>query len=429
MTTFADLGVAQKFLDALDAKWYTTPTPIQEQAIPVILAGRDVFGCAQTGTGKTAAFSLPTLQRLDATHRDDVSNKGKRVLIRSLILTPTRELAIQIGENMREYGKKSNLRSTVVYGGVKQGAQVKILQKGVEILIATPGRLLDLVNQKYIDLRHIEIFILDEADRMLDMWFIHDIKKVVKMIPDKRQTLFFSATLAPTVIELAKTFVHDPVQITIAPESSTVDTVSQALYTVQKSDKKNLLLHMLKDSMIRNAVVFTKTKHGANKVVKILMQNNIECAAIHGNKSQWARQKALAKMKTGDIRVLVATDIAARGIDIDELSHVIIYDVPLEPEVYVHRIGRTGRAGLQGDAVMFCEPEETKYLNQIIRLIWKSIPLVKDHPFHHTIDLKSNKSPPGDKRWWRNSSNRPRHHGRSDKWGNSGKKKEWRKRR
>lgn len=402
-TTFADLWVAQKFLDALDEKWYTHPTPIQEQSIPHVLAGKDVFGCAQTGTGKTASFCLPTLQRLDATHDDSTSTKWKRVWIRWLILTPTRELAIQIAENLYLYGKKSNLRTAVIYGGVSQVPQVKKLRKGVEILVATPWRLLDLINQKHINLTKVETFILDEADRMLDMWFIHDIKKVVNHIPKKRQTLFFSATVAPKVMELAHQFLDNPVEISVAPQSSTVDTVSQALYTLKKEDKKNLLLDMVKQKDVKSAVVFTKTKHRANKVATFLSQHHIKSAAIHGNKSQSARQKALAWLKDGSIRVLVATDIAARWIDVNELSHVIIFDVPLEPEVYVHRIWRTWRAWLEGESVMFCEPEELKYLKQIITLIGKEIPLVKDHKYFLPIDLQW---PVPKWSWWRNRGNR-----------------------
>lgn len=382
MTTFADLWLAQKLLDALTTQGYTTPTPIQAQAIPHILAGKDVFWCAQTGTGKTAAFILPTLQLLDK------HAAWSRKLIRSLVLTPTRELAIQIAENAEAYGKHSHLTNTVIYGGVNQSRQVKALQKWIDICIATPGRLLDLINQKYVDLSSVEIFILDEADRMLDMWFINDVKKILKHIPEKRQTLFFSATMAPSIMDLAHTILRNPISIEVTPNASTVDTVSQALYTVKKEQKKDLLLHILKNPAIKNAVVFTKTKHGANKVEKFLAAAHIPSAAIHGNKSQNARQKALADLKSGAIRVLVATDIAARGIDIDELSHVIIYDVPLEPEVYVHRIGRTWRAGLQGDAIMFCDPEEVKYLNQITKLIGKDIPLVTGHPFFEQINLK-----------------------------------------
>jgi len=382
MTTFAELWLAQKFLDALMTQWYTHPTPIQEQAIPSILEGKDVFWCAQTGTGKTAAFILPTLQLLDKW----TTSWPKK--IRSLVLTPTRELAIQIEENAAAYGNNSHINTTVIYGGVNQWRQVKALQKWIDILIATPGRLLDLINQKYVDLSRVEIFILDEADRMLDMGFINDVKKVLRHIPNQRQTLFFSATMAESIMDLAHTILRDPISIEVTPNASTVDTVSQSLYTVSKENKRELLLHLLKNPEIRSAVVFTKTKHGANKVEKFLAAANIPSAAIHGNKSQNARQKALASLKDGSIRILVATDIAARGIDIDELSHVIIYDVPLEPEVYVHRIGRTWRAGLQGDAIMFCDQEEVKYLNQITKLIGKDIPLVTGHPFFEQINLK-----------------------------------------
>jgi len=406
MTTFKELWVAQKFLDALDAKWYTTPTPIQEQAIPHVLAWRDVFWCAQTGTWKTASFSLPTLQRLDETHDDSTSTKGKKTFIRWLIITPTRELAIQIAENIWEYGKKSNLRSTVIYGGVSQWPQVKKLRKWVEILIATPGRLLDLINQKHVNLHQVEVFILDEADRMLDMGFINDIKKIYNYVPKKAQNLFFSATMAPKIMELANTFLKDPVSVEIEPETVTVDTVKQSLYTLHKWDKPKLLLEMLKDKSIKNAVLFTKTKRGANKVEKLLKENRVSSAAIHGNKSQNARQRALTMMKNGEIRILVATDVAARGIDISRLSHVIIYDVPLEPEVYVHRIWRTGRAGLEGDAVMFCEPEEVKYYKQIVKLIGKEVPLDTDHAYH--LDLSNYRPAPGA---WKKSKGRPNNRG------------------
>lgn len=388
MTQFSDLWLDKKFLDALDALWYTTPSPIQEQAIPEILSGKDVFGCAQTGTGKTAAFSLPMLQMLDqevykTTLRPD---KYKRPPIRGLILTPTRELAIQIWESLDDYGKNTKLTNTVIYGGVSQVEQVKKLRKWVDILVATPGRLLDLINQKFIRLSDIQIFVLDEADRMLDMGFIHDIKKVIALLPRKdRQTLFFSATIAPSIMNLANGLLTDPVHISVTPVSSTVDTVTQSLYTVHRDKKKDLLLHLLENPEVKSAVVFTKTKHGANKVEKILAQAKISSAAIHGNKSQTARQKALKSLKDGSIRILVATDVAARGIDIDELSHVIIHDVPLEPESYVHRIGRTGRAGLKGHAIMFCDAEEIKYLRQVTKLIGKEIPLVTDHPYHENL--------------------------------------------
>lgn len=405
MTQFSDLWLDTKFLQALDKLWYTTPSPIQEQAIPHILSGKDVFWCAQTGTGKTAAFSLPMLQLLDkqAYQTTMKPSKYKRPPIRALILTPTRELAIQIGESIDDYAKNTTLTNAVIYGGVSQVEQVKKLRKWVDILVATPWRLLDLVNQSFVRLSDIQIFVLDEADRMLDMGFIHDIKKVIWLLPrSKRQSLFFSATVAPKVVELSKWMLHDPIHITVTPASSTVDTINQSLYTVRTEDKKTLLLHLLENPEIKNAVVFTKTKHGANKVEKILAQAKISSAAIHGNKSQSARQNALKNLKSGDIRILVATDVAARGIDIDELSHVIIYDVPLEPESYVHRIGRTGRAGLAGHSIMLCDASEINQLKQIVKLIGKEIPLETNHPFHieltHHIPIKKSASTPKKKK-------------------------------
>jgi ATP-dependent RNA helicase RhlE len=351
-----------------------------------------MFGCAQTGTGKTAAFALPTLQVLSkSNHIVSHNPEGSRTRqkpIRSLILTPTRELAIQIAENYTKYGKHTGLNNTVVFGGVSQVPQVKTIKSGVDILIATPGRLLDLLQQKLVSLTQVEIFVLDEADRMLDMGFIRDIRKILTFLPGKRQNLFFSATMAPEIMDLAHTILRNPETVKVTPVSSTVDTVGQSLYTVSKENKKNLLLHLLQDPTIKNTIIFTKTKHGANKVEKLLAQAGIPSAAIHGNKSQNARQQALANLKNGSVRALVATDIAARGIDVSQLSHVIIYDVPLEPEVYVHRIGRTGRAGLTGDAMMFCDPDELKYLNQIIKLIGKEIPLITNQPFHLAINLK-----------------------------------------
>lgn len=388
MKNFSDLWLDQKFLDALETLWYTTPSPIQEQAIPPILLWKDVFWCAQTWTGKTAAFSLPMLQLLDQEVYQTAlpKHKYKRPPIRWLILTPTRELAIQIGESISDYGKNTTLTHTVVFGWVSQVEQVKKLRRWVDILVATPWRLLDLINQNFIRLSDIQVFVLDEADRMLDMWFIHDIRKVIELLPRKnRQTLFFSATMAPTIMNLANGLLSDPVHISVTPISSTVDTVTQSLYTINKENKKDLLLYLLDNPDIKSAVVFTKTKHWANKVEKILSQAKISSAAIHGNKSQTARQKALASLKSGNIRVLVATDVAARGIDIDELSHVIIHDVPLEPESYVHRIWRTGRAWLSGHAIMFCDAEEIKYLKQVTKLIGKEIPLVTDHPYHTEI--------------------------------------------
>ncbi len=427
MTTFKDLWLAQKFLDVLDAEWYHTPTPIQEQSIPIALTGKDIFGCAQTGTGKTASFSLPMLQLLDSTHNDSTSTKGKKAKIRSLIVTPTRELAIQIGENLRKYSRKTNLRNTVIFGGVKQTNQVKVLNKGVEILVATPGRLLDLVNQKIIDLSQVEVLILDEADRMMDMWFIHDIKKINKLIPKKRQTLFFSATTTDKVMVLAGEFLHDPAKITVTPASSTVDTIDQSLYTLHKKDKKELLYHIFNTTKITSAVVFTRTKHWANKVEKSLLQVGIKAAALHGNKSQNARQKALKALKDGSVQVLVATDVAARWIDVSMLSHVIIYDVPVEPESYVHRIGRTWRAGESGHALMFCDPSEIKLLKEVVKLIKKDIPHTKDHPFHLDFGTLSkaeieefSKKPARWGRWW----GRPGGQG-GNRWERRSKKPSW----
>lgn len=385
MTQFSDLWLNDSLLWALDKQWYTNPTPIQEQAIPVILNGKDVFWCAQTGTGKTAAFSLPMLQLLS---QNWAPPKWWIIRpIRSLIITPTRELAIQIGENINQYANNTKLTHTVIFGGVKQHHQVKAIQKWVDILVATPGRLLDLIQQKIITLWQVQILTLDEADRMLDMGFINDIRKIIVHLPMKRQNLFFSATMADTIMELANTILKNPVSIEVTPNSSTVETIDQSLYTVTKSDKKELLLHLLRNPEIKTAIVFSKTKHGANKIEKILADAGIPSAAIHGNKSQWARQNALKSIKDGKIRILVATDVAARGIDINLLSHVIIYDVPLEPESYVHRIGRTGRAHATGEAIMFCEPEELKYLQQVLKLIWQEIPLVTNHPYHHQFSL------------------------------------------
>ncbi|MFA7284434.1 MAG: DEAD/DEAH box helicase [Candidatus Absconditabacterales bacterium] len=375
---FDELGLIAPILKAVSEQGYTVPTPIQAQSIPVVLSGKDVFGCAQTGTGKTASFAIPTLQILynQKANRQPIHNG-----IQTLILTPTRELAIQIGESFAAYGKYTGLKHTVIFGGVSQVPQVKTLRAGVDILVATPGRLLDLMNQKHVSLASLKILILDEADRMLDMGFIHDVKKILSKVPNKRQTLFFSATMPSAILDLAKNILHDPVKITVTPVSSTVEIIQQQLYMVGKTDKKNLLIHLLKDPTIESAIVFTKTKHGANKVSDVLEAANIKAAAIHGNKSQNARQLALANLKSKKIRVLVATDIAARGIDIDQLSHVFIFDIPTEPETYVHRIGRTGRAGASGVAIVFCDHDEKKYLNDITKLIKQEIPLINDHPY------------------------------------------------
>ena len=373
---FTDLNLVAPLLQALETEGYTTPTPIQAAAIPIVLEGKDLLGCARTGTGKTAAFALPILQRLSSEF------PGKNKGIKCLILTPTRELAIQIGESFAAYGKHLHLRHAVIFGGVSQVPQVAALKAGVDILIATPGRLNDLIGQGYIQLHQLDIFVLDEADRMLDMGFIHDVRKVVSKIPAKRQTLFFSATMPPEIQKLADNLLHRPEKVEITPVSSTAETIEQHLFHVSKKDKKQLLTHLLKDISIENAIVFTRTKHGADKVVKDLHRAGVQAEAIHGNKSQNARQRALTNFKTGTIRILVATDIAARGIDIDSLSHVVNFDLPEVPETYVHRIGRTGRAGASGIAFSFCDEEETDYLKGIQKLIGKMIPVNEEHPFN-----------------------------------------------
>jgi ATP-dependent RNA helicase RhlE len=375
-TTFDQLGIIQPILDALHTEGYTHPTPIQEQAIPHLNKGRDLLGCAQTGTGKTAAFAIPILQQLN----ERGIPSGRRP-IRTLILTPTRELAIQIGESFAAYGKNLQLRHSVIFGGVGQKPQTDALHKGIDILVATPGRLLDLMGQGFVDLTKLEVFVLDEADRMLDMGFIHDVKKVIAKIPAKRQTLFFSATMPPEIAKLANSILTDPMKVEVTPPSTTVDAIEQRIFFVDRTDKNKLLAHLLSDATIREALVFTRTKHGANKVVKILLQNGISAEAIHGNKSQTARQLALKNFKGGQTRVLVATDIAARGIDIDGLSYVINFDLPNVPETYVHRIGRTGRAGASGRALSFCDHEEKEYLRDIQRLIKREIPVENSHPF------------------------------------------------
>ena len=366
----------------MDNEGYTIPTPIQEQAIPIILERKDLLGCAQTGTGKTAAFALPLLQLLceDMAGIKEETRPGSPRPIRALVLTPTRELAIQIDESFAAYGKFTGLRHTVIFGGVPQHSQVQILQKGVDILVATPGRLLDLIDQRYISLQHIRYFVLDEADRMLDMGFIHDIRKVLTKLPQKKHSLFFSATMPPEIQKLANTILVNPSKVEVTPASTTAETIVQSLYFVEKKDKRSLLLHVLKESAIASALVFTRTKHGADKVAQGLQRAGIRAEAIHGNKSQNARQRALENFKTRQTRILVATDIAARGIDIDELTHVINYELPNVPETYVHRIGRTGRAGASGIALSFCDQEETEFLQDIQKLISRSIPVVEDHP-------------------------------------------------
>lgn len=371
---FKDLQLIEPILKALTVQGYANPTPIQQQAIPLVLQGKDLLGCAQTGTGKTAAFAIPIIQIL---HQQDRKSYG----IKSLILTPTRELAIQIDESFAAYGKFTQLKHTVIFGGVSQHGQVNALGRGVDTLVATPGRLLDLMNQGYIDLRHLEIFVLDEADRMLDMGFIHDVKRVISKLPAKRQTLFFSATMLPEIQKLANMLLTNPAKVEVTPPTSTVNKIEQGLYFTNKSDKPNLLLHLLEEKGIENALVFTRTKHGADKVVKFLYRSNIKSAAIHGNKSQNARQNALNDFKRGKLKVLVATDIAARGIDIDDLTHVFNFDLPDVPETYIHRIGRTGRAGNSGVALSFCDSEQKAELKDIEKLIAKRIPVIDEHPY------------------------------------------------
>jgi ATP-dependent RNA helicase RhlE len=375
---FTELQIIEPILNALHEEGYTSPTPIQQKSIPIILKGKDLLGCAQTGTGKTAAFAIPMLQLLSKPFAQRPGEKN----IRALILTPTRELAIQIEESFKAYGRHLRLKPLVIFGGVSQVPQTQALQRGTDILVATPGRLLDLMNQGFINLKDIEIFVLDEADRMLDMGFVHDVKRVITKLPQKRQTLFFSATMPMEIQSLANAILTEPEKVEVTPVSSTADTIQQSLFYVDKANKKSLLNFILEDKEIKSALVFTRTKHGADKVVKDLIKINIKAEAIHGNKSQNARQRALSNFKDRTTRVLVATDIAARGIDVDELTHVINYELPNIPETYVHRIGRTGRAGLSGIAFSFCEEEEVPYLKDIQKLIGKSIPVNSSHLYH-----------------------------------------------
>jgi len=374
--TFKELNIIEPILKALSQEGYTTPTPIQQEAIPIILNDSDILGCAQTGTGKTAAFSIPILQKLYQNVKT-----GRNKDIKALVLTPTRELAIQIGESFGAYGKYTNLCHRVIFGGVSQKPQTDALRYGVDILIATPGRLLDLVNQGFIHLKTIDFFVLDEADRMLDMGFIHDIKRILPLLPTNKQTLFFSATMPPEIANLAKSILRNPVRVQVTPVSSTVDAIDQYVYFAEKKDKPSLLIELLKDSHKESVLVFSRTKHGADKIAKVLIKAGIGSEAIHGNKSQNARQRALSNFKERQTRVLIATDIAARGIDIDQLSHVINFDLPEVPETYVHRIGRTGRAGFGGVALSFCDPEELPQLKGIQKLIGKQITVVSDHGF------------------------------------------------
>lgn len=376
--TFKDLNLIQPLLDAIAGEGYTHPTPIQSEAIPIALQGKDLLGCAQTGTGKTAAFALPILQLLT---QQQMEQKSFSKHIKALILTPTRELAIQIEDSFKTYGKNLRLKSLVIFGGVPQGAQVHGLRNGVDILIATPGRLLDLMEQKFVHLQDISLFVLDEADRMLDMGFIHDVKKVIARLPQKKQTLFFSATMPPEIQKLANTILVEPEKVEVTPVSSTAEKIEQSIYFVDKADKKKLLTHVLKNKDVKSAIVFTRTKHGADKVAKDLNREGIHAEAIHGNKSQNARQRALNGFRSGETKVLVATDIAARGIDVEAISHVINFELPNVPETYVHRIGRTARAGASGKSLSFCDAEERDDLKSIQKLIGFEIPVVKEHPY------------------------------------------------
>lgn len=371
---FEKLNIITPILKALSAEGYTKPTLIQEQAVPVILEGRDLLGCAQTGTGKTAAFAIPLLQIL---YKEKINEKGPS-MVKALILTPTRELAVQIAESFEVYGRYTGLRHTAIFGGVSQGPQTNALRSGVDIIVATPGRLLDLMNQKHIDLSHLKMLVLDEADRMLDMGFSHDVKKIISRLTPKRQTLLFSATMPKEITKMVNSILKNPVKIEVTPVSSTVDTIEQTIYFVDRRDKKSLLIQLLQNRLIDSVLVFTRTKHGADKVAKDLTKFKIAAQAIHGDKSQAARQIALNNFKSKRTRVLVATDIAARGIDVQELSYVINFDLPNVPETYVHRIGRTGRAGMSGTALSFCDREEMGYLRDIQKLISKKIPVIDD---------------------------------------------------
>lgn len=377
MMLFEDLPLSKSIQKAVFEEGYTNPTPIQEQAIPIILAGQDLIGCAQTGTGKTAAFAIPIIHNL---HRIIGSSK-KEKLIRTLVVTPTRELAVQIGESFDTYGKYTNLKQLTIFGGVSQVPQVDTLKKGVDILIATPGRLLDLHKQGFLDLNHLHHLVLDEADQMLDMGFINDVKKIIKLTPNNRQTLLFSATMPIAIRELAELFLTDPTTVSVSPISSTTETVDQRIYFVDKADKRQLLYHIIKTEKLSNILVFSRTKHGADNIVKALKKQGLSAEAIHGDKSQNARQRALDSFKNKETDILVATDIAARGIDIEQLPYVVNFDLPNIPETYVHRIGRTGRAGYEGIAISFCGKDEEGYWKDIIKLTKAKVATITEHPY------------------------------------------------
>ena len=377
--SFKNLNLIEPLIKALALSGYTHPTPIQLQAIPVLLKGQDIIGCAQTGTGKTAAFALPLLQNLI-----QKTKKYNPKQPRILVLTPTRELAIQVHDSFKTYGKFLNIKTSVIFGGVGQTPQVRSISTGVDVLVATPGRLLDLINQRFIFLKELEVFVLDEADRMLDMGFINDIKKIVSLLPAKRHNLFFSATMPKDIESLANSILSNPAKIAVAPISSTVELIDQSVMFLEKEKKRDLLEHLFKDHELKKVIIFTRTKHGANKISEHLSKLGIKTNAIHGNKSQNARQNALNDFKKGQLRALIATDIAARGLDVDDISHVINFDLPNEPESYVHRIGRTARAGASGKAISFCNGEERSFLREIEKLIKKKIPLNTDQPYHST---------------------------------------------
>ncbi len=377
---FRDLGIHDSILKALEEKKYHTPTPIQEKAIPIVLNRKDLLGVAQTGTGKTAAFSIPIIQQILKFEKD----LNSRPKLRALIVTPTRELAIQIDDNIKAYSKFTQLKHTVIFGGVKQGKQVKRLKDGIHILVATPGRLLDLQGQGFINFNDLKLFVLDEADRMLDMGFIHDIKRLLKLLPSKKQSLFFSATMPENIVQLSKSILSNPEKVEITPASSTAEKVDQEIYYTNRTTKRDMLLHILKDKLDDQVLLFSRTKHGADKIVRYLRKENIKAVAIHGNKSQNQRQAALKDFKKGKVKIMVATDIASRGIDIDKLKYVINYNIPNVPEDYVHRIGRTGRAGESGKAISICEPEENLNVNQIKKLIGDKIKSIDAHPFPQT---------------------------------------------
>ena len=414
---FTSLNLCQPLLDALDEIGYVTPTPIQAQAIPDLIEGRDMLGCAQTGTGKTAAFALPILDAMAENPR-----AGSR-RIRALMLCPTRELASQIHDNIEQYARHLDIRSMVMFGGVSQRPQVNNLRRGVDILVATPGRLLDLISQGYVDLSHVQFLVLDEADRMLDMGFIRDIRKILTQIPKKRQSLLFSATIPHSIVELSRGMLSDPVRVSITPESTTVEAIEQSLMFVMRGDKRGLLTYIIEEERPEKVLVFSRTKHGCNRIVKQLGQDGIEALAIHGNKSQGAREKALRRFRRGTLQVLVATDVASRGIDVSDISHVINLDLPNEPDVYVHRIGRTGRAGQGGIAIAFCDENEGEYLRGIEKTIRQDIPVDEDQPFHSekARSRKGNKAPKkqqnrgrGRRRPRNNKSNGNRSNGKSN---------------